>query len=476
MSATIESALAALEDGPNEAIYLVSGNLVLAEPAAKRLAEALAARGGAQVEVNRHPPRLTDALGDLRTFSLFAGCRVLLVVESALLADHRAAADLLDQVIESLPVSADEELSRTEMTAAGRLLQVLRLFELDPYDGVSAEVIARLPDWGLQGGQAKRGRKRAKGKLAELRAELARLLDKARQAGLRGSAESDIAEMADILDHGLPPGHALVMAESSVSVDHPLVTALAKRGAFIEVGHVEGGRRGDWKGLDALAAQLQEETGVSIERAALDELAQRTLQKGEDRSTRAESESSARFAAEYRKLAALVGEGRISVATVREVVEDRGEEDVWKILDAIGEGNAGDALRRIDRHLAAADDERSARFALFGLLAGFCRQLTAIAGAMSVFGVAPGMRSYPRFKSTLAPRLQAEVADGENPLKGLHPFRLHRAYLAASRMPPELLGTLPWKVLQTELRMKGDSRDAATALALLVTELATAAA
>ena len=93
---------------------------------------------------------------------------------------------------------------------------------------------------------------------------------------------------------------------------------------------------------------------------------------------------------------------------------------------------------------------------------------------MSVSGVEPGQRNYNRFKTQLAPRLQADVEAGENPLKGLHPYRLHRAYLAASRMSPQLVSVLPWRVLETELRMKGESRDAEAALTLLVSQLATA--
>ena len=477
MSATVESVLSALESEENQPIYLVSGNLVVAEPAARRLAEALASKGEAQVEVIRHPVRLADLLGDLRTFSLFAGCRVMLVVESTLLAETKAAAALVDKVAESLPVSTDDEMGPPERAAASRLLQVLRLFEIVPDVGGVAEVMARLPDWALQGVGGKGRRKRSKAKVSALRDELTRLLEKARSAGLRGTAESDLAELAEILENGLPPGHALVMAESAVSTDHPLVVSLVRRGALIETGHVEGGRRGDWKGLDTLAAQLESDTGAAIDRDALEELALRTLRQGDrGRSTRAESDSSARFAAEYRKLAALVGDGRIGLESVRDVVEDRGQEDAWKILDAIGEGRAGDALRRIDRLLAAAPDERGARFGFFGLVAAFCRQLTAVDGAMKASGVAPGMRNYNRFKTSLAPRLQADILEGENPLKGLHPFRLHRAYLAASRMSPELLASLPWRVLETELRMKGESRDAETALAVLVSDLATAAA
>jgi DNA polymerase-3 subunit delta len=482
MTATIDSLLADLGSGPPQPVYLVSGNPVLAEPAARRLAEAIAAAGGAQVDVVRRPGRLGDLLGDLRTFSLFAGCRVLLVIESAMLADHRAAAELVDQVLHEAPEqeaspSGEQELTRPERSAAARLLQVLRLFEIDPYDGGAGELVGRLPAWALEGAGGRGRRKRTKAAVAAARERLAALLEAARAAGLRGTAESDLAELGDILENGLPPGHALVLAESSVSSEHPLTVALAKRGALVALGDVEAGRRGDWTGIEALATQLEHQTGVGIDRPALDELARRTLHQLEPgRASRVDAESSGRFAAEYAKLAAIAGERRIDLPMVQEAVEDRGEEDVWKILDAIGEGRAAEALGRIDRLTAGAADDRAALFGLFGLLAGFCRQLTAVAGAMRATGVEPGVRSYARFKSALAPRLQADTELGPSPLKGLHPFRLHRAYLAASRIRPEALVALPWKVLETELRMKGESRDPATALARLVTELATAAA
>jgi len=478
MTASLESIVRSLEEGANEPIYLVSGNPVLAEPVARKLADAIAARGDANVEVVRRPSRLGDLLGDLRTYSLFGGCRVMLILESALLADRRAAAALVDEIVEALPVSAAEaELDRKERAAAGRLLQVFRLFDVDPDAGDAAEVVARLPAWALEGGGTGGGRKRSKGKVEALREELAGLLEMAHRAGLQGSAESDLAGLAEILDHGLPAGHALVLAESAVSPDHPLVEALSRRQAVIETGQVESGRRGGWHGVDSLSRQLMEETGASIAPDALAELVRRTLrQQDGGRSSHAEIDSTARFAAEYRKLAALAGGGGITTDLVQSVVEDRGQEDVWKVLDAIGAGRAGEALMRVDRYLAAADDEASARFALFGLLAGFCRQLTAISGVMKLHDVPSGVGNYNRFKSSLAPRLQATLeGGGDNPLKGLHPFRLHRAYLAASRLPADVVSRLPWRVLETELRLKGESRDAQSAIALLIAELATAA-
>ena len=83
------------------------------------------------------------------------------------------------------------------------------------------------------------------------------------------------------------------------------------------------------------------------------------------------------------------------------------------------------------------------------------------------------MRSYPRFKQSVAPRLQEELAEGvASPLAGLHPYRLHKAYLAASGAPRDGLERLPERLLETELLLKGEASRPQVALEALVTELA----
>ena len=53
---------------------------------------------------------------------------MLLVIESGLLADRAASADLLDEAAEVLPLGEGDQLTAKERRAAGRLLQVLGLF------------------------------------------------------------------------------------------------------------------------------------------------------------------------------------------------------------------------------------------------------------------------------------------------------------------------------------------------------------
>jgi DNA polymerase III delta subunit len=470
---SLESVLEAVDSGRRPPRDLVAGDRGVAEPAAVRLGQRLAAQAGCEAEVRRRPEGLAAILTDLRTFSLFSTAKVVVVVDSAVLADLAAAAALLAEAVRELPVTSGDELPPGQRRAAARLLQVLRLYQVDPHAGDAGEVVAQLPAAAFAG---KSGRKPGAARLQQVRGELADLLAAARAAGIEGPADSDLAQLAEVQDGGLPEGHALVLAESAVARDHPLVAALAENDALIELPRVEPGRRGDWQGLDGLAAELESQTGVGIDPRAREELARRTLQNAPRRrgaSGGAAADSTARFAAEYRKLASLAGGGVIDSELVQSVVEDRGEEDPWQILDRIGAGAGAEAVQRLRRLLASAEDPMGARLSFFGLLAEFARHLTALGSSLGSGGIPVGVRSYPRFKQSVAPRLQAELAEGvASPLAGLHPYRLHKAYLAASGASRQALERLPERLLETELLLKGESSRPQAALEALVTELA----
>ena len=466
--------LAAVAGGDTSPLYVVGGDLVVAEARAEKLAAALAELSGCAVESRRRPAGLGEILQNLRTFSLFDAAKVVLVVDSAIFADRQAAAELIDQAAQAQPAAG--ELDTAGREGASRLLQALRVFGIDAA-AHPVEAIGSLPKWALEGGTARRKkhRKRTAKQIAALRDDLAKLLEAARDAGLEGHAEGDLAELGAIVAKGLPEGHALVLAENAVAADHPVIQALAGRGAYLDLGKVSAGRDGAWQGLKVLTDQLAEETSVPIAADAAGELARRTLrQTGGWGKRDVDAESTARFAGEYRKLASLARGGKITRRQVAETVEDRGEEDVWQILDAIGEGRGGEAVARYQRLLAAADDAISARLSFFGLLAGFCRHLTAVAGIARLRRIPAGLRNYNQFKSRCVPKLQAELDDGKNPLAGLHPFRLHRAYLAASRMDRDLLARLPALVFETETRIKGESSEPDAAVAQLMAWLTAA--
>ncbi len=473
----LETILGAIEEGRIEPLYLVTGERVAGEPAGQRIAEAAARQVGFSVETIRHPAGLDAVLADLRTLSLFGAGKILLVVDSQLLTDEHGVAELIDEAGKAVPISPGDELTTDERRAAGRLLQALRLYKVDPYSGSAEEALARLPDRAYQGGATYRrktsNRGRGRRQVEDLRSGLAGLLTRARDLELQGWAETDLAELGQLIDGGLPPNHTLVMVERSAAESHPLVAGLAQRGALVSLDSVKRNRRGEWKGLGDLVEELKRDTGVGIEREAVEALARRTLQQHDYRDGGGvRQDSTERFAGEYRKLASLADGGMIGTELVEKTVDDRGSENVWQILDAIGEGRAGEALHRIDRLLAASEDPVRERLSFFALLANFANDLTTIAGLARAAGVARGERDFNRFKSSLVPKLTAPTGSGTNPLARHHPFKLHRAYLAASRLPAPLLASLPAKVLRAELALKGGSRRPRTVLAAFVTELA----
>ncbi|HVS62795.1 MAG TPA: hypothetical protein VMT85_04725 [Thermoanaerobaculia bacterium] len=480
MSQGVDALLERVGAGAVEPVYLLIGDAVLTEPAARRLAIAIAEGSEAEPSVRRRPSSLGPVLQDLETYSLFGSGKVVVVTETALLADRSAAADLIDQAAEPLPIEPGDELGEKAREAGGRLLLALRLFGLDPRAAAPAEVVAALPAWALAGGRTMRGRRAGRGRgkkqAADLAAQLARLLEASLEAGLVGWAEGDAAELAKIVESGLPPGHVLVLAESSVADDHPLVGILRKRRAIAELGGVAFDRRGAATGLERIVAELERETGVGIRRDALDELARRTLRKSSERGKQGQIDplSTARLAAEYRKLAGLSGGATIQGALVARTVEDRGEEDVWALLDDLGAGRTREALQRLDRILLAAEDPTGARLSLFSLLADFCRQLVAMRSMLSIAAVPGGDRNYRSFQSRHVAKLQAALPEGfDNPLAGLHPYRLHRVYLAASRLGEDATTRLAGRVYATELRLKGESGDADVALGELIVALGT---
>ena len=435
------------------------GSRALAEPAGLRLAEALGKALGCEPQVVRRPDEIADVATDLRTFSLFA--------------DRATAAPLFEEVRRELPWSGGaDDLTGRARDAATRLLQILRLFDLDAAALGVERAVASLPE-ALLAGKGTRG---AKGKagVEELRSSLQPLLQAAIAAGRRGLGDSAASLVADLVRDGLPDRHALVLIESAVAEDHPVLETLTRREAVVFAGEITAGK-GGFDGLAALASELLRETGVEIDRAALSALARRTLRfaEGFGDGREVDADSLARFAGEYRKLAALSGGAKIQTALVETSIEDRGQEDAFQILDAIGDGKAAEALTKLERYLGSAEDPLAARLMFFGSLAGFCRRIVAVRGLAAALRVPSGERNYGRFSTQWAPKLQGEVPGlAKNPLAGMKPFPIFKAYLAAGRIPPAVLETLPARLLETERRLKGDSGDPDAALAALVLALA----
>ncbi len=481
----IDAAVERIEGGDRQPLYLVIGEEVLAMREAGRIAEALAAAAGCEVAVHKGAggAELGSILADLFTYSLFEPAKIALVSGSAVFADRDAAADLIDEAAKVVvddsgavrPLS--DPLSSAERVAAGRLLQVLRLFGTGPLGGGAEEPISALPDWVLSGGKnyRKGGRRgRLKKQKTELRKGLAALLGAARAEDLSGWSEGNLAELDRVAEGGLPEGHALVLADRSVDRDHPIVRRLFERKAAFAFDTLGLDRQGNPTGLDPIVAELARETGVSIDRAAAAELARRTLRTEGWGAGEVDEASAARFAAEYRKIAAGMPEGsrRIDRAAVAEMVTDRGEEDVWKIISAIEERSPGEGLALMRRYFDGAKDRQGERFRFLSVLAGRCEQLIAVHGIAMAHRL-PQQQHFNGFKARVLPKLMAEWPGA---VRKPAPYGLFRIYQAAmARRSPEAVAEvaeLPWRVLETEMRLRGGSADGDTALEALVLAMA----
>jgi len=403
--------------------------------------------------------------------ALFEPGKVVVAIETGLLADRAAAGELVGAIRSALPFQGGaDDLVGPSRAAARRLLQLLRLHDLDPAGGSPEEVLAGLPGAALLGGRGKAADAEA------LRGELRPLLVAALEAGLRGVGEEDLTLISDLLRDGLPDRHLLILVESAVAQGHPLVEALVGRGAVLEAGRVAADKKA-FQGLGALVAELERATGAKIDRDAAAELAKRTLRLEDFRrggvKGAIEADSTARLAAEFRKLATLAGGGRIDRALVEDQVEDRGREEVWPITDALAAGDLGGAIDRALHRIVAADDPIGERLGLFAFLSGFARQVVATSGAMALTGAPAGESFYPRFKSKIAPRIKGELPGGmANPLARVNEFPLHKAYQVASRLPAAAAARLPSVLLETEQRLKGEGDDPDAALVALLAALA----
>ena len=319
---------------------------------------------------------------------------------------------------------------------------------------------------------------KAKGSAEETRAALEPLLEAALAAGLRGVGESEASILADLLADGLPPGHSLVLVESSAAEGHPIVAALVKRGAIADAGEVTI-EKGKFSGLEALAAELRRATGVSIDSQALEALARRTL-RSEDRRRGGEegaieADTTARFAGEYRKLASLAGpEGSIDAELVEANVEDRGEEDPFALVDAVAAGKASEALSRIARKIAGAEDPILERLGVLSQLITLSKRLAAMRTIAAREKIPFTEGNYKRFEANLYQRFTAPVPGiTGNPLAAIrHPFPMFKLYQAAGRIPAAALERLPALALETERRLKGDSGEPDAALTAFVLAIA----
>ncbi|HTO77948.1 MAG TPA: hypothetical protein VMQ61_17900 [Thermoanaerobaculia bacterium] len=394
--------LPSFDDAP--AVVLVSGGTdFFVEEAAERIGEALA-RGGAE-RISFDDEASADAVSDaLLNRSLFSPRRVISLDITRILGSESPGA-LLDNAL-----AAWDEGTPGGRRKAFRFARAL----------LSAVGMSRGDD---------------PARAAEDLARRTRKRDRA------GELEELLREMPDerTPPDALAPALRRILERGNDGVVALLTATDPPKGAALLEEIVE-------KGLHLEVAIAREEIGPALGRLARARAAEREVTIDPDAIDRLRFQTDGRpevFAAELAKLFAWAGKGgRIRAADVRSNVEDEASEDIYGFFDALGQRDAADALRRLDR-LFSGRDIRVGKETMepdeiwpvkfLGMLTSEIRRMLLIRAALD--GVSrwePSMTSRS-FEQNVLPQIKEPVPPfGKGAFEG-HPYMWYRVAQRAAR-------------------------------------------
>jgi DNA polymerase III delta subunit len=404
--------LPSFDDAP--AIVLVSGGTdFFVEEAAERVGDALA-RGGAE-RISFDDEASADAVSDaLLNRSLFSPRRVVSLDVTRILGSASPGA-LLDSAL-----AAWEEGTPGGRRKAFRFARAL----------LSAVGMSRGDDPARTAEDlARRTRKRDRA------AELEELLREMPEE--RTPPDALAPALRRILERG-NDGVVALLTATDPPKGAALLEEIVGKGLQLEVAIAEGEIG---PALGRLARVRAAEREVTIDPDAIDRLRFQTDGRPEA------------FAAELAKLFAWAGKGgRIRAADVRSNVEDEASEDIYAFFDALGQRDAGDALRRLDRLFSGRDirvgretmeidDSWPVKF--LGMLTSEIRRMLLIRAALD--GVSRWEPSMPprSFEQNVLPQIKEPVPPfGKGAFEG-HPYMWYRVAQRAARYEtPELARAL----------------------------------
>lgn len=215
--------------------------------------------------------------------------------------------------------------------------------------------------------------------------------------------------------------------------------------------------------LARLARQRAKDRDVTIDPDAIDRLRQSTDEKPE------------LFAAELGRLIQWAGPGgRIRAVDVGESVEDEASEDLYKLYDAIGRRDAGDALRRIERIFDGREvrtgetylevDEYILPFVVLGRITDELRSMLLVRARLEREGLAQSdaTRNISAFRARVMPLLEKTVVPfGRSPFRG-SPFRWFYVAQRGSRYTTEELARALARAAEVDVKLKNSAPEVET--------------
>jgi DNA polymerase III delta subunit len=176
------------------------------------------------------------------------------------------------------------------------------------------------------------------------------------------------------------------------------------------------------------------------------------------------------FASELSRLIQWAGPGgRIGAKDVGESVEDEASEDLYKLYDAIGNRNAADALRRIERIFDGRDvrtgetylevDEYILPQVVLGRITEELRSMLLVRSRLGREGLAQSdaLRNISAFRSRVMPLLSESIEPfGRSPFRG-SPFRWFYVAQRGSRYSEEELSRALARAADVDVKLKNSA-------------------
>jgi len=378
-------------------LYLAWGEEFLARRDADTLVQALvpeAVAGLNLVTLDGASPR--EVALELATLPLLPGRKVVLLRDPEFLAPKKGRGDALARAKEAWKAGRRKEGGRRLLALVARAGWGPEALQPGSAGAPTVE------DWKEELGVT----------LAEADLDFLREVSTFVREERLAAPESDASALLALLERGLPPGHALVIAATEVDTRHPLLRLSRDQGALLE---------------RKLATRLRD---LDLSEVARDFLRphQKRLGRGAEELLRERIGGNMRLLqSELEKLALHASGAVIQRSDVELLVAHTRDEEFLELSDALQKRDLPGALRYVEDALAGGTPP----LLLLGAIASVVRGLIEAHERLAAHGRGVPPRSFEDFKSRLFPAIEREATATRARLP--HPYAAFVATLAAAR-------------------------------------------
>jgi DNA polymerase-3 subunit delta len=397
MSKDLEDVLAEAKAGTVQPLYLLWGEEYLVRRGADELVKLLLPEASAGLNfavLDAASPR--EVAQELATLPLFPGRKVVLVRDPEFLAPKKGRGDALGKAREAWKAGKRKEGARRLLALAARA--GWGADQLDPSASGAPSVEAWKEELNVDLAEAD---------LVFLK-EVATFCKEERVS----APEGDASALLDLLQKGVPKGHALVLAASEVDAKSPLVKFALDKGQVVE--RKVAARHKDFE-IEPLAVEFLKPFKKKLGKGAAEQLKERI--GGNVRLLQSELE----------KLATYAEGPTIESSDVSLLVAHTREEEYFELSEALQSRGLKSALAYVEDAMG----QGTHALQLLGAVASVTRGMLENHERLEKYAAGGLPRSFPDFKSRVFPRIEeeAKAAKGKAP----HPYAAFLAMQGAAR-------------------------------------------